>query len=347
MPLEFFRFPYEIREMVYQATFDTPKHDGIIAPDQHHTRSRSGKKELTDRIIGGSAFLRTCQQAYAEAYPFLYKDSNIYYFDDVTHSSDVVDLEPDPRCECVDREPWTRYEYVPVCKRHTPLPQCDFTVMPDWLTNIGKRNRLRIRHIHLHFNGPIFTRLSHSSSTIRRPTQGGDFIDRALEILAPEHNLETVKVSFAQPTEGDATKAIELWHPIVEAFNNLCPYWGMVFGDKPVFIDIWKAKAPLRKGLPTMDLAFSLMKIMPIKALTVEGGTPPLNLYHAYHGIAPFFAGTNFDLNWHDAREHTPKYVGRLQEWMVTEYKPGQKITASPVAWSGASIHQYSCLESG
>ena len=44
-------------------------------------------------------------------------------------------------------------------KHYVKIPHCDFVDMYDWLLNIGERNRLKIRYIHISLSGSQFAKV--------------------------------------------------------------------------------------------------------------------------------------------------------------------------------------------
>ncbi|MCJ1453428.1 hypothetical protein MMC28_003775 [Mycoblastus sanguinarius] len=69
MSLPFFRLPSEIRNMVYELLFQTPRHYKTLTPDPSRMRRRQGARDLNHRMVSigdGLPFLRTCQQVHEE-----------------------------------------------------------------------------------------------------------------------------------------------------------------------------------------------------------------------------------------------------------------------------------------
>lgn len=82
MSISFFDLPREIRDIIYEKTFETPLQDGKITPDIEYTRRQT--QDLADRTINnGLALLLPCKQASEEACTSLY-GRNTFYFDDTT-----------------------------------------------------------------------------------------------------------------------------------------------------------------------------------------------------------------------------------------------------------------------
>lgn len=92
-------------------------------------------------------------------------------------------------------------------KHEILIPECDFIFMPKWLSTIGAKNRLLIRHIQLHFSTSQFTKVLGAVHYGGRPGKpspvGGDFLAEGLQLLALGHNLETTTISFEVPKEGE------------------------------------------------------------------------------------------------------------------------------------------------
>ena len=221
MPFELFRLPFELREMIYKAMFETSSQDNIITPDQNYTRRRFTGRDLNDHTISnGLGFLQTCQQAYEEAYPCLYKPENTYYFEDVQHGADTVYLEPDSKCARYGKRQELECQGWIPCRRQLKLPQCDFVAMPTWLEKIGERNRMQVRHIQLHFNGLDFTRYGDRMNLESpQPYVGGEYIAAALNILAKAHSLESFTVSFADPPQDPF--GWDEWEPVLLAIDHI------------------------------------------------------------------------------------------------------------------------------
>ena len=87
-------------------------------------------------------------------------------------------------------------------KHYVEIPLCDLVSMYDWLFRIGERNRLKIRHIHMSLSNSQFAKVLGERHLVDDPLKpspvGGDFVEKALELLARGHYLDTFGVSFRQ-----------------------------------------------------------------------------------------------------------------------------------------------------
>ena len=81
MPFPFFRLPREIRDMLHEHLFQTPRGDNIIVPGPDHCRRGQLGDQAACTINNGLALLLSCQQAHEEAVPVLYS-TRVFHFDD-------------------------------------------------------------------------------------------------------------------------------------------------------------------------------------------------------------------------------------------------------------------------
>ena len=212
----FFGLPREIRDIIYENVLETPIGDNTITPDPAHTRrTNSGHEEsLKQRTLSNVlGLLLFCRKAHEEAMEALY-GNHVFYFDDTRHGRYETEVEASAHCY------YCRADFAGDCfsssrgRHYVCVPYCDFVGMHDWLINIGEENRMRIRHVQLHFSGAQFVKFlgeSHWVSVLepgspRKPSPvGGDFIARALKLLGSAHNLETFRISFNYPSYDDTS----------------------------------------------------------------------------------------------------------------------------------------------
>ena len=282
MPFELFRLPFEIREMIYKAMFETSSQDNIITPDQNYTRRRFAGKDLNDHTISnGLGFLQTCQQAFEDAHPFLYKPKKTYYFDVVQHGADTVYLDPDSKCACYGKRQELECQGWNPCRRQLKLPQCDFVAMPTWLEKIGERNRTQIRHIQLHFTGPVFTRYSDRMNLESlQPYIGGEYIDAALSVLAKAHNLESFTISFTDCSQEPFVPAE--WEPLLLAIDHIFSCYSTM--HEPIASLEFAAKLCLLQGV----------KNVVFKGAIIDAGCQPFD----WACREDFYAGMQMGLSY-------------------------------------------------
>ncbi|CAF9935414.1 hypothetical protein IMSHALPRED_010219 [Imshaugia aleurites] len=209
--------------MIYEEVFRTSLGDGSITPDPLYFHRRVGVKlkggELKNRTINnGLALLQSCQQAHEEGTANLYRN-HVFYFDDTRYDRWSYKIDVTAQCYYCQRlqgsEPSGGWRYGDHCydangfdlNHEILIPYCDFIYMRDWLSIIGAKNRLLIRHVQLHFNQSQFAKVlgaGHWGGKPRKLTSvGGDFVERGLQELALGHNLETITISFEVPKTGE------------------------------------------------------------------------------------------------------------------------------------------------
>ena len=210
----FFALPREIRDIVYEKVFETSLQDNTITPDPAHKcreYSDFDKESFKQRTVGNVlGLLLAGRKAHEEAMEALY-GKHVFYFDDTIHGPYQIKVEASAHCYycrgdlaggCFDGSPGRHYIRV---------PWCDFVGMHDWLVDIGEKNRMRIRHIQLHFSGSRFVKFlgeRHSwfpGFPWKPSPVGGDFLGRALKLLGNAHNLETFRISFNHPSFDEAS----------------------------------------------------------------------------------------------------------------------------------------------
>lgn len=181
--------------MLYEAVFQNPT--DVVAPNPTRTRRQHGGA-LTDRTINaGLALLQTCQQVHEEATAVL-NGSAIFYFDDTQHGKERFEIEVSDHCHYCQRERWDHSSgggvlFPHICwdarngKHHIDIPQCDFVTMHDWLSNIGERNRLKLKHLQFCFYGSQFAKVideTHPGGKEGKPSPvGGDLLVKVLRHL--------------------------------------------------------------------------------------------------------------------------------------------------------------------
>lgn len=204
----FFGLPREIRDIVYKLVFETPLQDNTITPDPAHKRRECSKHDegLKQRTISNVlGLLLLCRRAHEEAVEALYS-KQVFYFDDIQHGSHETKVEATAHCDfclrgCCDSSH----------RHYLRVPYCDFVSMHEWLVAIGEKNRMRIRHIHLHFSGSPFAKCLGERFELfpslpgKPPPIGGQFVVKALELLGITHNLENIEVSFGYPPLNEAS----------------------------------------------------------------------------------------------------------------------------------------------
>ena len=207
----FFRLPFDIRWMIYKEVFKTPYVDNIITPDPTRHRRQLGRHYTDHTVNYDLALLQSCQQAHEEATSFLY-GNNVFYFDDADYGT--IEIEASAHCRYCAWEAIIHRDHPELMapeiqcpdaqdgKHYVQIPRCDLGSMYVWLEKIGQRNRLRIRHIQISFSGCQFARVLGEVHDVDYPLKpapvGGDLIEKALELLARGHNLDTFGVSFRQ-----------------------------------------------------------------------------------------------------------------------------------------------------
>ncbi|CAD6575994.1 MAG: hypothetical protein ASARMPREDX12_007670 [Alectoria sarmentosa] len=212
LPFPLFKLPREIRNIIYEKVFSTSLNDKVITPDPSYSRRRyddfcrkHGATYLgVDRAINnGLALLQSCQQAHEEAAAVLYGQST-FYFDDSqqyeTFSRKTFAVDVSAHCYyCRQDRCWSACSGG---KHLVDIPFTDLVTLKSWLSTIGERNRLRIRHIQIHFSDSRFTKVQPASHWTwdRRPGKpshvGGDVLAEALQFLAGGHNLDTFGIFF-------------------------------------------------------------------------------------------------------------------------------------------------------
>ena len=210
-PFPFLRLPFDVRRMIYEEVFKTPRGDKTITPDPSYDRRQLGRRFAERTLNNGLAFLQSCQKAHDEATAFLY-GNKIFYFDDSSYGN--TRIEASAHCHYCSGEPrilgdlpvsmttYNRCYDARDSKHYVVIPRCDFVSMYDWLFKIGERNRLKIRHIHISLSNSQFAKVLGERHGVDDPLKpspvGGDLIEKALELLARGHNLDTFGVSFRQ-----------------------------------------------------------------------------------------------------------------------------------------------------
>ena len=204
-PFPFFRLPLDIRKMIYEEVFKTPLADKTITPDPWYRRRKLGRRFAERTVKGNSALLRSCQQIHSEATGTLY-GSHVFYFDDTSYEDENTAIEASAYCcYCLGEGSMTTYNGCLDAyngNHYVMIPRCDFVDMYDWLLSIGKRNRLKIRNIHISLSGSRYAKVLGEQHLIDNPLKpspvGGDLIKEALALLARGHNLNTFGISFRQ-----------------------------------------------------------------------------------------------------------------------------------------------------
>ena len=204
-PFPFFRLPLDIRRMIYEEVFRAPLADKTITPDRSYRRRKLGRRFAERTVNYDLALLRSCQQAHNEASGTLY-GSQVFYFDDTSYGHENAVVEASAYCYyCSGEGSMTTYNRCLDAyngKHYVKIPHCDFVEMYDWLLNIGERNRLKIRHIHISFSSSQFAKVLGEQHLVDNPLKpspvGGDLIEKALALLACGHNLNTFGISFRQ-----------------------------------------------------------------------------------------------------------------------------------------------------
>ena len=180
-----------------KAVIATSLHGNSITPDPAHTRRKCSEDDETLKqrtITNVIGLLLLCRQAHEEAIEVLYS-KHAFYFDDIQHGSYETSVEASAHCH------FCRGDIPGGCcissqgRHYIDLPYCDFVSMHKWLTAIGEKNRMRIRHIQLHFHGPQFVKFLGEhlgwAPTFPLPltSVGGELLAKASELLGSAHNL--------------------------------------------------------------------------------------------------------------------------------------------------------------
>ena len=200
MPFLFFRLPSEIRNMIYELLFLTPRRDKTLTPDpervqavdEHDWPVDGMGDRLKPRKISihhSLPFLCTCQQVHGEATEVLY-GGHIFWFDDTPHGGWTLTME------------WLSGSH------EATIPQCDLLFMMGWLKAIGEKNRLKIRRIQLRFSRDQSVRsitegLFHEADGGQLHVTGGDLVAGALHLLSQGHNLQTLSIAFQKGLQDD------------------------------------------------------------------------------------------------------------------------------------------------
>ena len=238
VPFPFFRLPFDVRRMIYEEVFKTPRADKTITPDPLYHRRQLGRRFAERTVNNGLALLQSCQQAHEEATAVLY-GNKIFYFDDASYGT--TRIETSAHCYYCSGEghilgdlpvPITTYNQCRNArdgKHYVSIPRCDFVSMYDWLFKVGERNRLKIRHIHISLSNSQFAKVLgegrwFEDDPLKPPPVGGELIEKALKLLGHGHNLDTFGVSFRQcyldlSDTGHATEA-KTWRNVTNAALN-------------------------------------------------------------------------------------------------------------------------------
>lgn len=238
-PFPFFKFPTEIRHIIYEKVFSTSLNDKVITPDPTYSRRRYNEvcrqlgvesRVINRTINNGLALLQSCQQAHEEAAALLYSQ-NTFCFDDSQqlepyalwsdYGRKTFVTEVSAHCSYCRRHARTNdyndrcYDACSSGEHFIEIPFTDFVTMKRWLSDIGERNRLRIRHIQIHFSDSRFAKVQPAeywtmSQRLGKPCPvGGDVLAEALEFLASGHNLDTFGIFFESST-GDHPYGVEV-----------------------------------------------------------------------------------------------------------------------------------------
>ena len=225
MPTSFFDLPREIRDTIYEKAFETPLQDRKITPYPLWTHHRGSKTLVGRTINNGLALLLSCKQASEEACTTLY-GRNIFYFDDTQHECCNVITEEGGYCrDCkiISRE--DRCSDASSSKHGNDIPYCDILLMHQWLVTIGVKNRLRIRHIELHFSSSksikVLDEWSYHGNPRINCQVGGDFLEQALELISQAHNLETIRITFKAPSKHQMNEVGDERFNTMNAFIDL------------------------------------------------------------------------------------------------------------------------------
>ena len=191
--------------MIYEEVFRTPLADKIITPDPSYRRRQLGRRYAERTVKYDLGILQSCQQAHDEATATLY-GSRVFYFDDTSYGYETAEVEASAYCwYCSGKGGISTYNRCRDSndgKHYVKIPHCDFVSMHDWLFKIGQRNRAKITHIRISLSGCQFAKVlgeQHLVQDLLQPSPvGGDFIEKALVLLARGHNLNTFGISFRQ-----------------------------------------------------------------------------------------------------------------------------------------------------
>lgn len=173
MPPSFFALPPEVRNKIYEFLFVSDHPEKLITPDPDGSRHRSQLRR--PNLSNCLPLLRTCQDVHEEAVSVLY-GSNVFAFSDKPHGTDDM--------------AFNEFDFS--------IQWCDFVTMYGFFSCIGRGNRLRIRHLRLHFSTSIFILYPAEAECNRSVTHCGaaNCIGEALELLSSNHNLHNFELVF-------------------------------------------------------------------------------------------------------------------------------------------------------
>lgn len=197
----------------------------------------------SDTANGSLALICTCQQVYEEVTQLTY-GRNTFRFSDAPHGDGKHMIEASDHCGFCARyrrmrdrddlsDDWWGYCWDNVNDRHyIAVPQCDITSIITWLRNIGPHNRASIKTIHFHFSTAQFTKVMgmhypNGTWSSKPCPVGGDELVGALNILAENHNLHTLRITFASPDD-------ELEPDEDEFTTTQCAFRDLFTRDRPL-----------------------------------------------------------------------------------------------------------------
>ena len=211
VPFSFFRFPLDIRIIIYEELFRMPFADKTITPDPSYRRRHLGRRYAERTVKYDLGLLQSCQQAHQEATAVLY-GSKAFFFDDTSYGFEDTKIEASNYCwYCLGERGMPQGSPSSIAtenrcldayngKHYLKIPHCDFVDMYDWLLKIGPRNRIQIKHVQICFSGSQFAQVLGEQRLAHDPLKpspvGGHLIERALALLARGHNLNTFSVLF-------------------------------------------------------------------------------------------------------------------------------------------------------
>lgn len=225
MSISFFTLPREIRDTIYEKTFETPLQDRKITPHLACTHPRGESDPAKRTVNNGLALLVSCKQANEEACTDLY-GRNTFYFDDTQHwgfHALFTEAGHCRHCKTTGRD--DRRSHGSSSEHDIKLPCCDMVFMHQWLVTIGVKNRMRIRHIELHFSSSKFVQVLDEWSCYGKSWKscpiGGDFVEQALKLISKAHNLETIRITFKTPSKHDKYEPADVSYDSMNAFRDL------------------------------------------------------------------------------------------------------------------------------
>ena len=100
--------------------------------------------------------------------------------------------------------------------------------MPDWLRGNDSYNVRLTRHLYLHFSSVQYTKMlgmcyPHDEYKGKPSPVGGDLLVETLELLAANHNLSMLEITFAKSAQesSDASRVLAAYNSFQSTFRIL------------------------------------------------------------------------------------------------------------------------------